>query len=208
MPMTFEKLTQIVELTKPIGASAHSLAAPSSRQITLPDDSVLVKAKKAGVLVLLYPKNQQAHFVLTLRKEYKGVHSGQVSLPGGKAEPHDKSLKNTALREAQEEIGVNLQEVEIIKELSPVYIPPSNFLVNPYVAQAMAPPVFKKEDREVAEILEVPFLELLNNENYKNQKVNVRGFSMSVPTFVLKEKIVWGATAMILSELKQMVLTS
>ena len=105
-------------------------------------------AKKAGVMALFYPKeNNVTHLLLILRKTYKGVHSNQIAFPGGKFEPEDADLKYTALRETFEEVGVPLAAIHVIKALSPVYIPPSNFEVQPFVGVYDATASFRASRR-------------------------------------------------------------
>ena len=113
-------------------------------------------AKQSAVLVLLYPKEGETHFVLIERNTYEGVHSGQIGLPGGRVEPGDGSFEATALRETQEELGVNPKAVTMVRALSDVYIPPSNFLVYPFVGYMDTTPVFNPDSREVYEVVEVP----------------------------------------------------
>ena len=161
--------------------------------------------KKAAVLALFYPKNNKTYFLLTLRADYKGTHASQISFPGGKFDNLDKDLIHTALREANEEVGVKSNSINTIIPLSNLYIPPSNFWVNPYVGITAEIPKFTK-NYEVAELLEVCLDDLLNDDFviYKNISTSYAN-NIEVPCFLLNNYVVWGATAMILSELKEII---
>ena len=164
-------------------------------------------AKVAGVLALFYPNlNDETHLILILRKAYNGVHSAQVGFPGGKYEESDRDLMITALRETEEEVGVPEKELSVIRELSPLYIPPSNFLVHPYFAISETTPKFIKQDEEVEDIIEVPLLDFLNETNIITTRVPTSfNVEVDVPAFKLNGHIVWGATAMMLGEIKDLL---
>jgi 8-oxo-dGTP pyrophosphatase MutT (NUDIX family) len=160
--------------------------------------------RKSGVLILLYQNaKNEICFPLIKRPTYNGVHSAQIALPGGKSEMGENSSE-TALREANEEIGADPSQIQLIKKLTPVYIPPSKFLVKPHLGFTPIMPKFKAEPKEVEQILEVSVLDLLNESNFTNAKVlvGVESIRMNVPCFQFENQIVWGATAMILNELK------
>lgn len=160
--------------------------------------------KKAAVLILLYPFDGEVHLVLMERTNHKeDSHSGQMSLPGGKKEEADTDLETTALREAEEEIGVSRDKIEILGRLTDIFIPISNFLVTPIVAFTDHRPNFMPAEDEVKLIVEAPF-SLFSSENYKKKKdipISERMTLKNVPYYDVKNKVVWGATAMILSEL-------
>lgn len=164
--------------------------------------------KKAAVLLLLYPKNGEAHIVLTERaSHHKDSHSGQMSFPGGRKEETDKNLQETALREAEEEIGVNKSELIVLGSLSHLYIPVSNFLVQPVLAYSENELNFAPEPTEVKEVVEAP-MRLILDEKTKmktNIKISERMTLKDVPYFNVHGKIVWGATAMMLNELVEML---
>jgi len=164
-------------------------------------------AKKAGVMALFYPNVEyETYLVLILRKTYKGVHSAQVGFPGGKYEDEDNDLMITAIRETEEEVGVPKSMVEIIKKMSPMYIPPSNFMVHPYLAISESTPKFIKQDEEVEAIIEVRLLDFLDEANTITTRVPTSfNVEVDVPAFKLNDHIVWGATAMMLSELKDLL---
>ena len=189
-----------------LGESAHAKMSPPYR-IKLAEQMAKKRksAKHAGVMALFYPKGEhhETYIVLILRKTYKGVHSAQVGFPGGKVEDEDASLEQTALRETREEIGVPEADITVLKELSPLYIPPSNFIVHPFIGYVFERPHFKKEEAEVDAIIEISLKDLLNPKSVKNTKVPTSyNIEIEVPAFHLNGHIVWGATAMMLSELK------
>jgi 8-oxo-dGTP pyrophosphatase MutT (NUDIX family) len=158
----------------------------------------------SSVLILLYPYAGKIRLVLMLRPEYPGVHSGQISLPGGKSEDSDESVVFTALREAQEEIGIDPGSVQIIGRLTEMYIPPSNFIVTPVVGFQTRRPDFHADPKEVARIIEIDLDDLLDKENIKTKKIKLRpGFALKVPSYFIDGNIIWGATAMILSEFRE-----
>ena len=163
--------------------------------------------KKAGVLALFYPDNENfTKLLLILRKTYQGVHSNQVAFPGGKVEDGDIDLAHTALRETHEEVGVAPDRVKIIKSLSTVYIPPSNFEVQPYVGLLTKPVSFVLQKSEVESLVEVPIFDFLDDEKIYNQKLTTSyAIDIEVPAFKLNGHTVWGATAMMLSEIKDLV---
>jgi len=165
-------------------------------------------AKKGAVLALIYPVNGIPHMVLMLRNSYEGVHSNQVSFPGGKLEKHDEGLLQTALREAEEEVGVISSEVNILGDLSKIYIPPSRFLVTPFIGFTETRPNFIPDPVEVAEIIETPLESILMNARIKKKPIFVRVLNSEVEVkyFDLQGHVVWGATAMILSEIRELLL--
>lgn len=162
--------------------------------------------KKAAVVALFYPdENNQTRFLLTERASYKGTHSAQISFPGGKVDTSDKTMQNTALREANEEVGILQNSIQIIRELSPTYIPPSNFLVSPFLGILNEKPTFKI-NYEVANTIEVLLEDLLNDKNISSKIMNTSYMkNIEVPCFKLNNYVVWGATAMILSEIKDLI---
>jgi len=184
------------------GVEAQFKLVPPGR--AKPDFELIKKEKnprRAGVLALFFPVKEEPHLVLMKRNEYPGVHSGQISLPGGQWEPHDPDLVATALRETHEEIGVSQDLIEVIGVLSEVYIPPSNFLVQPVIGLASRRPNFVPEQSEVQHLLEIPFRAFLDTNNLKTTEVNARGNRYVVPAYTIDNEIIWGATAMMIAEL-------
>lgn len=187
------------------GPSSHQKMASRVRLNAMKSGTDTSTAIQSSVLILLYPNNNKIYSVFILRQTYDGVHSGQVSFPGGRTEPSDTSLVNTALREASEEINIAPDEVHILGTLTELYIPPSNFLVLPVLAYTHSRPDFKPDPFEVAEIIESDLSFLDDPALRKETTLNVRGVEIEAPYFEVQGKIVWGATAMILSELKDIL---
>lgn len=156
---------------------------------------------------MIYPKKNVPHIVLMKRPEYNGAHSGQVSFPGGKKEIEDVDLQATALRETEEETGILRSEIQVIGKLTELYIPPSGFLVEPYVGYLDAQPIFTPDEREVAELIEMPLDLLLDDTIVERKKIHIKSHNVYIdtPYFNIQEHVVWGATCMMLSELKQIL---
>ena len=163
--------------------------------------------KIASTLLLIYPKDGKTFFCLIERQEYEGTHSNQISFPGGKNESGE-SMKETALRETMEEIGVDPISINIIGELSQVFVPPSNFLIHPFVGYCDFKPDFKANEREVKRIIEVNIDELFKKDVIKIKKMSFKKSSgnvnFEVPYLDLNNKIVWGATSVILNEFRKL----
>jgi 8-oxo-dGTP pyrophosphatase MutT (NUDIX family) len=160
--------------------------------------------RPSAVMALLYERNNQHHIILTERQDYDGKHSGQMSFPGGKKEEHDSDALATALRETEEEIGIQKSEINVIGKLTDVYIPVSNFLVHPYLGCLKSTPRYLLNEREVKSIVSFEIRELLNKKIKIETDVLIgKGNTLkNVPAFYIEEKIIWGATALMLNELK------
>ncbi|MFD2200804.1 NUDIX hydrolase [Shivajiella indica] len=158
--------------------------------------------KKGAVLMLFYPdKNNHAFVPFIKRPTYPGVHSGQIAFPGGKMEEYDRDLSETALRETEEEIGVQASKVELIGKLSDLYIPPSNFMVSPYIGFTFEKPEFKPDPEEVLRIINCPMKLILDKSIRKKGMIRgSTGVSLNAPYFDIESEMVWGATAMMLGE--------
>lgn len=158
-------------------------------------------------MVLMYEKAGDFHLVFTQRRQYAGVHSGQMSFPGGKRDEADNSLLHTALRETHEEIGVEPAKIEVLGSLSELYIPPSNFLVYPTVGWAAETPVFNPQQEEVERVVEIPVSFFLDESNINlHTEINLYdGMKVKAPAYIYKEHVIWGATAIMLSEFTWMV---
>lgn len=163
--------------------------------------------KEAAVLALFYPNEfERTQLLLILRKTYSGVHSNQIGFPGGKREASDADLRETALRETHEEVGVSPEKVTIIRSLSQVYIPPSNFEVQPYIGLSHSQPSFVRQESEVERIVEVALGDFLDDSNLFHQNLSTSyAKNVEVPAFRLEGHTVWGATAMMLSEIKELL---
>jgi 8-oxo-dGTP pyrophosphatase MutT (NUDIX family) len=179
------------------GRQAHITMAPQPRAFD-PDPGT--HPRQAGVLLLLYPADGALHLVLTVRSASLHHHSGQVSLPGGGWESGDRSLAETALREAGEETGMATEGVEILGPLTPVHVAPSNNTIHPFVGYAPHRPAFRPDTSEVAELLQIPVAQLLDPATRREEDWTVRGSVLRVPFFAIGRHKVWGATAIVLAE--------
>jgi len=190
------------------GEEAHLKMAPIERLLELKQKARDAKtAKKAGVMVLFYPSEEnEARLILILRKTYKGVHSAQVGFPGGKREPEDKTMEQTAVRETEEEIGVPRDRIQILKTLTEIYIPPSNFFVQPYLGIIDETPHFEAQEDEVEALIEVPVSHFMDDAIEITKKLSTSyATDIDVPAYLLNGYVVWGATAMMLSEVRQIL---
>lgn len=155
----------------------------------------------AAVMILLYENEfGDVEFPVILRHTYEGVHSNQFSLPGGSFEPEDIDLAYTALRETVEELGVEEDNIEIVKQLTELYIPPSDFLVYPYIGIYHGLPDFLPDESEVAEIVPIDLEAFLHAQPVTFER-DFSGYKVDIPGYeVGEEAYIWGATAMMLSE--------
>jgi 8-oxo-dGTP pyrophosphatase MutT (NUDIX family) len=202
----FEKLIARLgeRLTQPLpGPKAHDAmrAVPSGSLI--PKFEHKLPPKPGSVMILIYPDVQGVlKFPLIKRPDYLGTHSGQISLPGGKAEPGETFVE-TALREAEEEVGVRSSDIVVLGSLSNFFVIPSNFMVTPVVAYALREPLFVPDAIEVSRILTGNVMDLLPDAAIKKKEILAAGrFTMLAPHFEIEGEVVWGATAMMLNELR------
>jgi len=156
--------------------------------------------KKAAVLILVYKKDDSLHLPVMRRPESPYHHSRQISLPGGGFEETDQTLEQTALRETEEEFGINQQQMKIIGSLTEVYIPVSNYLVHPFIAISEQKIQFYPDKREVEEIIEIPLTTLPKSKVEKDIAIGSNKYLHKTPCFDHQGEIIWGATAMILNE--------
>ncbi|MCW9037321.1 MULTISPECIES: CoA pyrophosphatase [Altibacter] len=204
----FEK--RIVKVTKMDlpGESIQLKMAPIERLLELKAIArQQTKPRKAGVMALFYPSQAyETHLILILRKTYKGVHSAQVGFPGGKMESGDASLQHAALRETEEEVGVPSNRIAVLKELTEIYIPPSNFFVQPYLGITAETPSFVPQEDEVEALIEVPLLHFMDDSILVTKTLTTSyATDIEVPAFLLNGHVVWGATAMMLSEVRELL---
>lgn len=181
------------------GENAHQVMASSSRYRTpaRPND----RTRKSAVLVLFYPYQNTIWLPLILRPQYDGVHAGQMAFPGGRAERTDRDLIQTALREAQEEIGIRVTDVRVLGPMTELFIPPSNFFVLPVVGVMKHRPDFYPDPHEVDQVVEVSLDALMDTTIVGDSQIEVRGTLIDAPFYQIQEFKVWGATAMMISEL-------
>ena len=202
-----KSISKIENIPLPAEASQFKMVPPFRQELLRRQKSTIKSAKKAGVMALFYPdKKQKTTLVLILRKTYNGVHSAQVGFPGGKLEDEDKSLQDAAVRETFEEVGVPIKDIKVVKQLSEVYIPPSNFYVQPFIGISHNTPNFIKQDDEVEAIIEVELQHFLDKKQVITKTVSTSySVEVEVPAFKLNNHVVWGATAMMLSEIKDIL---
>jgi len=206
--MDFQDFLQIVPHFSTVnlpGEVAQNIMVPRERLEKMKTiDVELIKPKTAAVLMLFYPKGGITHLVLIVRNSYEGVHSSQIAFPGGKYEKEDLNLEKTALRETHEEIGVHPEKIEVLKAFTKLYIPPSNFMVYPFLGICKEEISFYPDPSEVAGIIELPLCTFLSDAISIHTKMKTSYASeIEIPAFKIEEHIVWGATAMMLSELKE-----
>lgn len=193
--LTIEHVRAVMRGLLP-GLEAQVTMAPHPRPF---DPLPGVEPRQAGVLLVLYPIHGVLHLALTVRTPDLNHHSGQISLPGGGWEEGDASLQETALREAREEIGLIPDRLEVLGPLTPLYVPPSNNIIHPFVAYTPQRPAFRPDPKEVAELLEIPLPLLLNPATRREEDWVWRGAPLHVPFYAVGEKV-WGATAIVLAE--------
>jgi|TARA_R110000782_G_scaffold237188_1_gene323492 8-oxo-dGTP pyrophosphatase MutT (NUDIX family) len=186
------------------GIKTHLEAAPYRKADV--DELTKKQARQSGVLILFYEKNNILHTVLIKRAINNSNHSGQIAFPGGKKEEHDANLIETALREANEEIGIVKEHVDVIGKLTDVFIPVSNFLVAPVIGFIDYSPTFTLQISEVYDIVEVEVQTLIHPNTFQQQMVKLSGgVQLKVPCFVVNKQIVWGATALMINELRYLI---
>ena len=163
-------------------------------------------AKQAGVMALFYPHTDDlTHLLLIQRNRYPGVHSGQIGFPGGQREAGDSDMLDTALRESCEEVGAVRDHIDVVKALSELYIPPSNFEVFPFVGLYRKEQPFRRQASEVEALLEIPLTDFLDDSKLTTQSLSTSyAKKIEVPAFIFQGHIVWGATAMMLNEIREM----
>jgi 8-oxo-dGTP pyrophosphatase MutT (NUDIX family) len=194
-------LTERLKLPLPGGdAHEHFRAHPVGDVRPLFDHKL--PPKPGGVIILLYDDHGTIKFPLTKRADYPGAHGGQVSLPGGKGEQGETVIQ-TAVRECREEIGITADQFEVIGTLSDFFVMPSNFMVTPVVAMMKISPAFKPDPYEVARIITGDLIDLLSDNAMRQKEIIAAGkYRMNAPHFEIDGEIVWGATAMMLNELR------
>ena len=164
----------------------------------------IINSTPAAVLILLYLADNEIYFFLTKRTDELKHHKGQISLPGGTQEGNEK-LIDTALRETQEEIGINKTSISIIGTITPLFVPVTGFMIYPFIGYSLNKLDPKPDPVEVATIFSVNISDLLNKENRTTEQRNIRGYDVQVPYFKLNDYQVWGATSMILSEFRDLI---
>lgn len=185
------------------GTDAQFRLVPPSRKNYPEMDPANVRL--GGVLALFFPDDDLVKLVFIQRQNYLGVHSGQISFPGGGYEEQDQTFDKTAIRETNEEIGIPEIDIKILGELSTLYIPPSNFLVHSFAGFIDYCPTFHPDPAEVSEVFSIPVEELMDADCYQTKEVKAGETIMTVPCYFTQNRMIWGATAMILSELLEVI---
>jgi 8-oxo-dGTP pyrophosphatase MutT (NUDIX family) len=203
----FNKLLPKIQNSPLLGDEAHFLLAPPSRQVSMDFyKSKPYEPKLAAVNLLFYPKKNDTYLLFIKRTADQSVHSQQIAFPGGKKDAEDLDMQYTALRELEEEVGITSNLIEVIKPLSQLYIPPSKFEVHPFAIVAKQPLVFVPQVEEIAEILEIPLSFLLSDDSLTETTLNTSyATNLSCPVFKWENHIIWGATAMIMSEMREIL---
>jgi 8-oxo-dGTP pyrophosphatase MutT (NUDIX family) len=181
------------------GAEAHSIMAPTGRQLEAPKN---IKPQQSAILIPLFYHSNKLHTCLTRRNHQLKKHPGQISFPGGRYELYDSNTQATALRETHEEIGIKPENVRILGKLSNLYIPVSNFMITPYIGLIERDVIFKIDKNEVSEVIQVALSELLHQGTHTHQPVEIAGEDVNVPCYIINGNVIWGATSMILAELE------
>lgn len=185
-----------------LGESAHKRMIPQGRDLYPKQDE---KPRKSAVLIAFYYHGNEIYFPLIKRASNNGSHSGQMALPGGKYEDSDANLIETALREAHEEVGINPTEVEVLGTLTELYIGVTNFSVLPVIGILSKRPDYVLDKTEVDQVYDVKLSDLLNASNRNCEEWEIRNEKLFVPFYELANAKVWGATAMMLSELETLL---
>jgi 8-oxo-dGTP pyrophosphatase MutT (NUDIX family) len=203
MSLSIELIKQLLENKLP-GEEAHLEMSPLGRQKSSQAIKQVTNYRESAVALVIFKTEETLKSVLIQRPIYKGSHSGQVCLPGGKKEDFETSLDQTAIRECVEETGLITEKLDLLGSLTPVYIPVSNHHVHPYVFHYTDTPNFIPDEREVAEIVPFNLMDILIKENMKTTDIRVTQDRIlrNVPYFDIREKVVWGATAIILNEFR------
>jgi 8-oxo-dGTP pyrophosphatase MutT (NUDIX family) len=194
-----DQLQKHLNKTLPAMESQYKMAG-SYRPVVSIEEAIEKQAKTAGILILVTKMDEDFHFLMIQRTTYDGAHSGQMAFPGGKKEPQDASILDTAIRECYEEIGIHVSKSDILGALTPLFIPVSHFVVYPFLAYIDSPLQLIKDTTEVEEIYLFNIQDFFKSENIQDFSFQIQNQTMTVPSYRFKEQTVWGASAMILSE--------
>jgi 8-oxo-dGTP pyrophosphatase MutT (NUDIX family) len=206
-PAFVNKLHTVLTNNHLPGLEAHLRMAHAIRKVELP---LHKPSREAAVLILLYEKAAEGFHVLLIKRTSRfpeDKHAGQIAFPGGGKESSDPDIMFTALREAQEETGIDLTQIDVLGSLTPLYIPVSKYLVHPFVGYSRVHPEFIKQDLEIEEVLEIPLAEFRSRSTRQTTQIALSKEIIlnHVPCFLIEGKIIWGATAMIMNELLEIL---
>ena len=203
MNLSIDELKSKFQQPLPGTVSHLKMAPPNRAKELLEKQNYLLAARQSAVMVLLYPLNNQLHTVFIKRSEYDGIHNGQIAFPGGKKEKTDQNFEEKALRETFEEVGVKADDIEVIGQLSDLFIPPSNFIVKPFVGYCTRQPAYNIDRKEVQSVIEIDLADFYSENRIfeKEFRSGTSGQTIKAPYFDIKSIEIWGATAMITSEL-------
>lgn len=195
------------ELVKPLpGLDVQMEMVPITRQSEMLKVKHANPPKESAVMILLFYQESKLQIAFIKRTSYNGVHSAQIAFPGGKYEDNDDTLTETALRETHEEIGIQKSEISILGKLTELFIPPSNFNVLPIIGFIKNRPQFIIDKKEVDKVFVVALDELINSETIQYKKIETRNkLKIAVPCYFINNEIIWGATAMIISEFLEVI---
>lgn len=207
------KVDKIITLIKERVRSNNDLPGWNShkKMAVIPINSLTEKAfippkdaKQASVGIIVFKENNKLFFLLTKRTENVEHHKGQVSLPGG-AIDRNETAKNASLRETNEEIGIDSSTLESLGQLSSLFTPVSYFNIHVFLWYSKVQPQIKINNSEVDQVYKISLDELIDNNLVSNTPINKSGFKINVPAYNFNECICWGATAMIITELKDII---
>jgi 8-oxo-dGTP pyrophosphatase MutT (NUDIX family) len=202
-----EQLKQIFSEELP-GLKSHLKMAPEHREVELlamKDNEY--NPRLSAVLIIFFLEDNRLKMVFIRRSEYVGIHSGQIAFPGGRYEDTDIDFRFTALREVEEEIGIKADSIEILGQLSDLYVPPSNFLMKVFVGYTNERPEYIIDTREVKEVLEFALDDFWAADVVKMKDFKAHNIDriIKAPYYDINGAIIWGATAMVLTELLDML---
>ena len=206
MPIFGRNLLDKIKKARLWGEDAHRLYSPPYRPIFTYEQILKRDPRFAAVNIMLYINDDRWYFALILRTTNENdKHSGQISLPGGSRDPEDASFAETAIRETSEEMGVDRHYIRIIREMSPMYIPPSNFYVHPYISFTKKNPQFVLQESEAEELIEFPVESILDLSTTPEMMILPSSRGVEVPVINFNGYYIWGATSMMLSEFSHLM---
>jgi len=198
--MTLEALKDKLDAPLP-GISGQREMMPSYRNAVSLEDIAPLQPRKAGVIIHIFQGPQELEVLYMKRPAYDGTHSGQISFPGGELEEFDQDLMAAAFRECEEEVNLKPNEQEFFRAMSWLYIPPSNFYVEPFITLGTAAPNVELDPREVDRVFSIPLSKLIDGSLIQQTSIKTTYGTLVVPAYHWDGEIIWGATAMMTAEL-------